>query len=417
MRGGFVPWLHNFSSLIDPLDTPEPRLPWPPLPLPPVLLDRLEEQRVERRGLGLFRQRKLAQGLEPLTGPSLLNLRGNDYLCLARDPAVLEGAHKALEVYGASASASPLVSGYLPLHQELESTVAAWHGFSHAMLMVSGFAANRSVLSQLPRPGDLVLADRLVHNSILSGIMASGAKIHRFPHNDLDHVQGWLEDRASGYGQVFVVTETVFSMDGDGPDLRRLVELRKNNPFVLVLDEAHAVGWHGPNGAGMLEEVGCLGMADIVVSTLGKALGSQGAYVLAHDERILDHLINFAGEYIYSTFLSPPAAGAALAAHKRILQLADERPRWQAMAMHWRESLEFQGWSQSRGHSPILTIPIADPDQTIAVTRELEKQGILVSGIRPPTVPPGTSRLRISIHRNIRETDLDRLIKALEVLL
>ncbi len=388
-------------------------------PLPGPLARRLDRVLADREAQGLLRERTVCRGPEK-PGNGVLFLRSNDYLNLAKDPQVIAGARQALESFGASASASPLAGGYLEIHRQLETLLAHWHGYPFCLLMVSGFAANRSVMSQLPRTGDLVLADRLVHHSILSGILASGATLQRFAHNDLDRLEELLSairENGSEGAQVFVVTESVFSMDGDGPDLHRLLELRRKYGFFLVLDEAHGIGWYGPSGAGMLEDLGLQGQADVVVGTLGKALGSQGAYILARDRRVIDHLVNFAGDYIYSTFVAPAAAGAAIAAQKRITELGAERPAWQAMSRAWRSRLQELGLKPNAGRGPILSVVLEDPVKTMHVAQELAKEQIFVSGIRPPTVPPGASRLRLSLHRGLKEDDLDRFCRALKSLL
>jgi len=335
---------------------------------------------------------------------------------MARDPFVVAGAGQALRDYGASASASPLVNGYFPLHLELEKRLATWHGFPHAMLMTSGYAANRSLLGNLPQKGDLVLVDRLAHNSILAGILDSGARIHRFPHNDLDHVEEWLDRRADRFHQVFVATETLFSMDGDGPDLVRLVGLRRKYRMILILDEAHAIGWYGKLGSGLLEHHGLAGQADLVVGTLGKSLGSQGAYVLSRDPRVRLFLANFAGDYIYSTFLAPSLVGAALASLHRIEQFEDQRSHWHRLSTRWREALNAQGFPVAPGTGPVVSVGIGDPNQVMTMAAGLRERKILVGAIRPPSVSPGTSRLRLSLHRLLEEGDLNRFLGALEAL-
>ena len=387
--------------------TPTPSLSLP-LPLPLPLYDRLKHELGIRREALLFRSRK------GMSGQGALELRSNDYLALAKDPLVIAGANRALSEYGASASASPLVSGYFPIHKELEGRLAKLHGYPHALLMTSGYAANCSVLSCLPGPGDLVLADRLAHQSILAGMQSSGAKFHRFAHNNLEKLERELVQKTERFRNIYVVTESVFSMDGDGPDLVWLARLRDKYGFIWILDEAHAVGWHGATGAGMLEESGIKAAADIVVGTLGKAFGSQGAYVLAHHEAIIDQLVNHAGEYIYSTFLSPVLAGAALGALDRLKELATERPGWHHRSRQWRERLGGLGVELRMDHSPIIPIPLGDEKSAMAKAEKLAAHGVLVSAIRPPTVPKGTARLRLSLNRNLNDSDWEKFVLAWE---
>lgn len=370
---------------------------------------RLRETLAAREASGLLRR------LEPRPADDRrVNLAGNDYLALARDPALLAGAAEALRAWGASASASALVTGYTELHAELERALADWHGYPHALVMTTGYAANAAALGQLPKPGDVVLADRLVHASMLNGILASGARLRRFAHNDLDALEVMLAEEAGRDGAVFVVTESLYSMDGDAPDLRRLAELRARHGFTWVLDEAHATGWYGATGSGLQEHQHCRAAADVVVGTLGKALGSQGAYVLCHNPDIRALLVNLAGEFVYSTHLAPPAVGAALAAVARARALADERPRLHRLAAEWRASLTEAGFAVPSGDSPIIPLVLGDPVRTLAVARALRDSGYLVSAIRPPTVPDGTSRLRISLHRGLTDDHRAGFVSALK---
>lgn len=373
------------------------------------LEQRLREVLGERESKGLLRRLE-ARAADETT----VNLAGNDYLDLAHDPAVLIAAAEALHRWGASSSASALVAGYTELHAKLERELAAWHGYPHALVMTTGYAANMAVLGQLPRPGDVVLADRLIHASMVNGILASGARLRRFAHNDLDALEHLLVEEAGRDGAVFVATESLYSMDGDAPDLRRLAELRQRHGFVWVLDEAHATGWHGETGSGMQEAQGCRAAADIVVGTLGKALGSQGAYVLCHNADIRSALVNLAGEFVYSTHLAPPAAAAALAAIGRARALAGERPGLHRMSQAWRAALVEAGFSVPDGESPIIPIVLGDPVRALRAAAALRAAGFRVSAIRPPTVPDGTARLRVSLHRGLTSNHRDGFVAALK---
>jgi 8-amino-7-oxononanoate synthase len=334
----------------------------------------------------------------------LINLADNDYLGLARDPAVVAAAREALGRWGASASASPLVTGYTELHEALEGALARWHGFSCGLVWNSGHAANTAVLGTLARRGDRVLADRLVHNSMIGGILKSGARLQRYRHCDLDHLEMLLgEGRPPDAGGVtFVVTESVFSMDGDAPDMVRLAALRARHGFVLVVDEAHAVGWFGPAGAGLAEAAGVSGQVDIFVGTLGKALGAQGAYTLFRDARLRSHLLNLAGEFVYSTYLAPACAAAALAAVRRVGEMsAGERAALPALSRRWREELRGIVPGVPGGESPIVPVPLGSGEETMRCAAALRGEGFLVGAIRPPTVPSGGARLRVSLRRGL----------------
>ena len=375
--------------------------------------DRLEQRLREaldaRKAAGLLRK------ITPRAArDTRINLAGNDYLDLAHDPAVLIAAAEALHTWGASASASALVTGYTELHAKLEATLAAWHGYPHALVLNSGYAANGAVLGQLPKPGDVVLADRLIHASMVNGILSSGARIRRFAHNDLDALELMLVEETGRDGAVFVVTESVYSMDGDAPDLPRLAALRKQHGFVWILDEAHATGWHGLTGSGLQEEQGCRAAADVVVGTLGKALGSQGAYVLCHNPDIRETLVNLAGEFVYSTHLAPPAVAAALAAIDCVRALSLDRLRWHNLSREWRTGLCEAGFSVPNGHSPIIPIVLGDAVRVLKTAESLRSAGFIVAAIRPPTVPDGTARVRISLHRNLNESVRAGFIAALK---
>jgi len=374
-----------------------------------ALLQRLRKSLGERQGSSLRRKLVARAADDPR-----INLADNDYLGLSRDPVVVEAGIAALRNWGASSSASPLVTGYTQLHQQLEQTLAAWQGYAHGLVLNTGFAANAAVLGGLPKAGDVVLADRLVHASMLEGIMASGARLRRFPHNDLDALELMLHEEPALDGVIFVVTESVYSMDGDGPDLRRLSSLRQRFGFCWVLDEAHATGWYGETGSGMQEHQGVLAAADIVVGTLGKGLGSQGAYVLSHASEVRDALVNFAGEFVYSTYLAPVNAATALAAIGRVRELVAERPRLQAMSVEWRDALCAADFAVPAGDSPIIPLILGDSDVTLRYAETLRSSGFMVSAIRPPTVPVRTGRIRISLRRGLDASALPSFLSVLK---
>jgi 8-amino-7-oxononanoate synthase len=374
-----------------------------------ALLQRLRQSLAQREGSSL--RRKLTARA---SSDKRVNLADNDYLGLSRDPAVIAAGVAALQEWGASASASPLVTGYTEIHQKLEQTLAAWQGYAHGLVMNTGFAANSAVLGGLPKKGDVILADRLVHASMLDGIMASGARLRRFAHNDLDALELMLHEEPALDGVIFVVTESVYSMDGDSPDLKRLASLRKRFGFCWVLDEAHATGWYGATGSGLQEAQGAFAAADIVVGTLGKGLGSQGAYVLSHAPEVRDALINFAGEFVYSTYLAPSCAAAALAAVERVKGMSAERAELAALSHAWRDGLVEAGFAVPSGDSPIIPLILGDSDVTLKYATALRSAGFMVSAIRPPTVPVRTGRIRISLRRGLSPAVLSSFISALK---
>ena len=374
-----------------------------------ALLQRLRQSLAQREGSSL--RRKLTARA---SADTRVNLADNDYLGLSRDPAIVAAGVAALQEWGASSSASPLVTGYTEIHQQLEHTLAAWQGYEYGLVMNTGFSANSAVLGGLPKKGDLILADRLVHASMLDGIMASGARLRRFAHNDLDALELMLHEEPALDGVIFVVTESVYSMDGDSPDLKRLASLRKRFGFCWVLDEAHATGWYGSTGSGLQEAQGAFAAADIVVGTLGKGLGSQGAYVLSHAPEVRDALINFAGEFVYSTYLAPSCAAAALAAVERVKGMSDERAGLHALSHTWRDGLVDAGFAVPSGDSPIIPLILGDSDVTLKYATALRAAGFMVSAIRPPTVPVRTGRIRISLRRGLSPAVLSSFVAALK---
>ena len=374
-----------------------------------ALLQRLRQSLAQREGSSL--RRKLTARA---SADTRVNLADNDYLALSHDPAVVAAGVAALQEWGASSSASPLVTGYTEIHQQLEQSLAAWQGYEYGLVMNTGFSANSAVLGGLPKKGDLILADRLVHASMLDGIMASGARLRRFAHNDLDALELMLHEEPALDGVIFVVTESVYSMDGDSPDLKRLASLRKRFGFCWVLDEAHATGWYGSTGSGLQEAQGAFAAADIVVGTLGKGLGSQGAYVLSHAPEVRDALINFAGEFVYSTYLAPSCAAAALAAVERVKGMSGERADLHALSHAWRDGLLEAGFAVPSGDSPIIPLILGDSDVTLKYATALRAAGFMVSAIRPPTVPVRTGRIRISLRRGLSPDVLSSFVSALK---
>ena len=363
----------------------------------------------ERKRAGLFRFLKIAN-----RDSGVLNLACNDYLDLAGDERMEAAGIGALQRFGCSSSASPLVSGYGRVHEELKQSLCRWHGFPNGLIWNSGYAANQAVLSLLPQKGDLVLADRLNHNSILSGILKSGARLIRYRHTDLDHLKALLADHSEENRSIFVVTESIFSMDGDWPDLRRVAKLKERYGFFWILDEAHALGWYGDQGQGLASELGVNAEVDLLVGTMGKALGSQGAYTLFREDCVRDFLVNFSEEFIYSTYLNPVSAAIAFEAVEIIKGSELLRKRGRATSRAIRRSLTGMGFSVAEGDSSIVSIIIGDAEKTMRAGRLLESQGILAGAIRPPTVPKETSRLRLSLKATLASEDIERLLATFE---
>lgn len=367
------------------------------------LIQRLSADLQRRREQSLLRE------IRPrLADDNIEDLSNNDYLRLARDPRMIAAARSALETWGVSSSASPLISGYTGIHRDLEDALCTAYGYPACLLWNSGYTANQAILGCLPQKGDLVLADRLIHNSMISGILRSGARLRRYPHLDLERLQEALSDCRGYTGNVFVVTESVFSMDGDYPDLREMAALKRRHGFIWMVDEAHALGWYGARGLGLLEEIGCLAEADIIVGTFGKGLGSMGAFTMFGDPVIRDWMINHAGEFIYSTYFPPACAAAALKGLELSASYCAERPRWRENVRGFRQSIHARN-----GDSPIVPVPCRDAQDTLRRADILLQRGWRVGAVRPPTVPPDGARLRLSLHRLLGGPDLNRLRQAL----
>lgn len=365
------------------------------------------QQELDRR-----RQNNLLRRLE-VAPPCRVNLSSNDYLQLRSDAAVLDAAHAALEEYGAGSGASPLLYGNTPCHEQLLTALKQWKRKTAGLVFNTGFMANQAVLKHVPGANDLVLVDRLIHHSVIQAVLQSPADYKRYTHLDLDHLEDLLNKHRNDYETVFVVTESVFSMDGDYPDLKALVALKKRYPFVLVLDEAHGTGVFGPTGGGLAEEMGVLDVIDILVGTLGKALASMGAYVLSPSQTVIDHLVNHSGEFIYSTYLAPACAAAAEAAIGRVQAMQAERQSLRERAATFRHALTQKGWTTNAFDSQIVPVVVGDPDRALALRDRLQSRGILTAAVRPPTVPPNSSRLRLSLHSGITQEHLDEVLELL----
>tara|TARA_Y100001960_G_scaffold294607_1_gene338571 strand:- start:811 stop:1950 length:1140 start_codon:yes stop_codon:yes gene_type:complete len=366
--------------------------------------NRLEKDLNSRKEKYLYREPRLYKNYS-------YNLASNDYFQLRSHPNVINGATKTCEKYGSGSGASPLLSGFLQCHQDLLDEILSWKQKSSGMLFNSGFVANQALLKHLPGKSDLVLADRLIHHSLAQALVQSPAKFKRYGHLNIPELEELLQKYSKKFDTIFVVTESVFSMDGDYPDLKNLVLLKNKYPFILILDEAHGTGVFGKNGGGLAEEMGVLSEVDILIGTFGKALASMGAYVLANNCSVINYLTNVAGEYIYSTFLAPSQVGAAHEAIKLIKDFDKQRKKIRILSKYFRKSLNQNSFLFE---SPIIPILIKDPMETITLRDRLLEKGILVGAIRPPTVPGNTSRLRISLHTGVKESLVDELIPLLD---
>src|SRR5271165_165916 len=363
-------------------------------------------QELERSGLS--RRMRLVSGPQGptvlLDGKPVLLLCSNNYLGLADHPRVREAAADAAMRWGVGAGASRLVSGTMTIHRRLEERLAAFERVEACLLFGSGYLANIGVLGALAGAGDTIFSDELNHASIVDGCRLSRAAVSVYGHRDLGALEWAL--RRHGRGRRVIVTDTVFSMDGDVAPLAGLVELARAYDARLVVDEAHATGNLGPGGRGAVAEAGLEGEVDVIVGTLGKALGSYGAYVCASAE-LIRYLLNTARPLIFSTAPPPPAAAGALAA----LELLEQRPRrvqrLKANARVLRRALADEGFPVEDGEMPIVPLIVGEPDAAMSLCQEAIELGVFAQGIRPPTVAPGSSRLRITTMASHTRAELE----------
>ena len=345
----------------------------------------------------------------------LLDLASNDYLGLSRDPRVIAAATAELGRSGLGAGASRLVCGTRTVHHQLEDALAGWLGRERALLFPSGFQANIAAVCALADRHSLVLADRLIHHSLLVGVRASGAQLQRFRHNNLTELEQRLAAaRAQDPGRrLLVLSESLFSMEGTSPDVASLEAISSRYGAALLLDEAHALGVLGRGGRGL--GLGHSGIA-LISGTLGKSLGSGGAFV-AGDATTMDWLLQHSGAFRYTTALAPALAAGALAALDVIeAQEANGNPSGASLlqrAERWRAALAAAGWPRPPGNGPILALLVGDDSRALTLQHQLETAGLLAVAIRPPTVPEGSARLRLVVRADLPPGTLERLISAL----
>ncbi len=371
--------------------------------------------------LATWRQESRLRTLRPLPagggrvvrdGRTLVNFSSNDYLDFLNRPELIEAARAATAACGAGAGASRLVTGDLAVHGELETTLARQKGYPAALVFGSGFLTNLGVITACVGRGDTVFADRLAHASILDAIRLSGASLVRFRHNDVEDLSTRMARDTTEGGRRLIVTESVFSMDGDLAPLPAIAAVARTHEAMLLVDEAHATGVFGPSGHGLVAAHGLSGSVNLAMCTFSKALGSYGGGV-ACSAAMRDWLVNAARPFIYTTALPPGVCAASLAA----LQLLDREPGQgevlRQRAARFRSLLQERGLSTGASESQIVPVILGDNAHTLDVSARMQEEGFLVTAIRPPTVPEGMARLRFSITLAHGEDDLERAAKAL----
>lgn len=353
----------------------------------------------------------LPGGKVRVAGRVLLNLSSNDYLGLAQDPRLIKGAQEAAARWGAGAGASRLVVGHLGLHEELETELAAFKGTEAAVIFSTGYMANVGAISALAGPGDVIFSDRLNHASIMDGIKLSGANLERFPHRDLNRLEKMLKQAPAGKRRL-IITDSVFSVDGDLAALRELAELKERYGAWLMIDEAHATGVLGPGGAGLAQALGLTAAVDIHMGTFSKAFGSLGGYV-AGDRRLIDYLHNRARPFIYSTALPPPVLGAIAAAFALVREEPERRLSLLRQAAHFRRGLTEAGFDTLGSETQIVPALVGKNEPTLKFAAALRDRGLMAVGLRPPTVPPGKARVRFSLSAAHEAADLSHALETI----
>jgi 8-amino-7-oxononanoate synthase len=381
-------------------------------------MSEIDERLAELERLGLSRRTRLVSGPQGptvlLDGKPMLVLCSNNYLGLADHPRVREAAADAAMRWGVGAGASRLVSGTMTIHRRLEERLAAFEQSEACLLFGSGYLANLGVIGALAGRGGTVFSDELNHASIVDGCRLSRAEVVVYRHLDVEHLAWCLRRhgsppargaRGQGQGGRLIVTDTVFSMDGDVAPLQEIVELAKAHGARLMVDEAHATGALGPDGRGAVAEAELEDEVDVIVGTLGKALGSYGAYVCAEEEMVR-YLLNTARSLIFSTAPGPPAVAGALAA----LELLQERPhrveRLRANARVLRRALAAEGFAVAENEMHIVPLIVGDERAAMRLCERAIERGVFAQAIRPPTVPAGTSRLRLATMASHTASDL-----------
>ncbi|WP_340589203.1 8-amino-7-oxononanoate synthase [Erythrobacter alti] len=354
----------------------------------------------------------VAPGIVRRDGRELLDFSSNDYLGLAHHPELARRAADWGERYGTGARGSRLVTGTLSVHRDIEARVAAFKGMESALLVASGWQANATLIPALMKlvPGAAVLADWLIHASIHHGIAASRTKHHGYRHNDLDHLEDLLSDHGARAPSRIIITESVFSMDGDRADLKRLVAIARKHDALLVVDEAHATGVLGKGGAGLTADL--VDKPDIVMGTFSKAFGSFGAYIAASEE-ICDYLVNAASGFIYTTAPPPPVLGAIDAALDLVPGMDAQRAHLAQLAGRLRAGLDGLGLDTGLSDTQIVPVTIGTEAKTMSISAALEDAGALGVAIRPPTVPEGQSRVRFSLSSAHTTDHVDRVIEVM----
>ena len=365
---------------------------------------------------GLYRELRTIEGEQDssvvMDGKRVLMFSSNNYLGLANHPGLKKASVDAALGYGTGSGASRLISGNMEIHRALEEELALFKGADRALLFSSGYHANVGVISALTGEGDLILSDEFNHASIIDGCRLSKAEVKVYKHVDMNSLEGMLRG-SSGFRRRLIITDSVFSMEGDIAPLPEIVDLAERYSALVMVDDAHGTGVLGEKGKGAIEHFGLWGRVEIQMGTLGKALGSFGAYI-AGSEDLIDYLVNKARSLLYTTALPPSVCGAALAAVKILGERPDLISQLRNNTAYFRKGMRDLGYPIPEGETPIIPLVLGDPSVTMEMAQRLLEEGVYVQGIRPPTVPEGTSRLRITLMATHTKEQLDFSLSAFE---
>ena len=383
----------------------------------PSLLEALQAELQQRADQGLLRKRRVLQGMQGahvvVDGECLLSFCSNDYLGLASHPALIAAMSQTAGATGAGSGASHLVTGHQVEHEALEQYLRQFTGQPAVLLFTTGYMANLGIITALCNRDDVIFADKLNHASLNDAAVLSRATLKRYLHNDLASLERMLSQ--TNARRKLVVADAVFSMDGDLAPVPELLVLCERYDAYLLLDDAHGFGVLGTNGRGVLEHFGLNSPRIIYMATLGKAAGAAGAFV-AGAEVLVEYLMQTARSYIYTTASPAPLAAAALAGVRQIAEDGHRRRYLHDLIHLFRSECRLQRWQRMESHTAIQPIIIGSNDEALRVSERLREQGILVPAIRPPTVPKGSARLRISLSAAHSEEDVRRLLHVLRML-
>ncbi|KAF0120445.1 MAG: 8-amino-7-oxononanoate synthase [bacterium] len=386
-------------------------------------IDQFLKEEIERlKRLGLYRDMKRIVGHIDTTvsidGKEVILLSSNNYLGLASHPKLKEAAASALTEYGTGACASRLISGNMEIHEELERKTAKFKGCQSAIVFPTGYMANIGVITSLAMEGDLILSDELNHASIIDGCRLSGAKIKVYPHKNIEKLkeilsQGNASSSKGSYKRTLIVTDGVFSMDGDITPLPEILGIAMKEDALVIVDDAHATGVLGENGKGTAEYFGLTDEKLIHMGTFSKALGSMGGYI-AGSKVIIEYLKNNARPFIYSTALPPSVCASSIAAIDIIENEPLTRKRLWENITRFRKGLTNLGYNTMESQTQIIPILIGDASLTMEFARAIFQKGVYAPGIRPPTVPEGKSRIRTSLMASHTDEQIDKVLAVFE---